>query len=86
MVKINVKSNRKYKIERSRKMIIWIVAAGARIYKIQRTYTEKEFKNIKKTILEQLRFIKYDDEQGAFICENKITAELVYSVFAQKVF
>lgn len=67
-------------------MIIWIVAAGARIYKIQRTYTEKEFKNIKKTILEQLRFIKYDDEQGAFMCENKITAELVFSLFAQKVF
>ena len=35
-------------------MIIWIVAAGARIYKIQRTYTEKEFNNIKNTIIKQL--------------------------------
>lgn len=67
-------------------MIIWIVAAGARIYKIQRTYTEKEFKNISKTIVEQLRFVKYDDEQGAFMCENKLAAELVYSLFAHKVF
>ena len=67
-------------------MIIWIVAAGARIYKIQRNYTEKEFNNIKKTILEHLRFIKYDDEQGAFMCENKITADLVYSLFSSKTF
>jgi len=74
-------SNRK-----EQKMIIWIVAAGARIYKIQRNYTEKEFKNIKKTILEHLNFIKYNDEQGAFMCANKLTAELVYSLFAHKVF
>jgi hypothetical protein len=67
-------------------MIIWIVAAGARIYKIQRTYNEKEFNNIKKTIIENLRFIKFDEEQGAFICENKLTAELAYSLFANKVF
>ncbi len=67
-------------------MIIWIVAEGARIYKIQRNYTDKEFKNIKKIILEHLRFIKYDDEKSAFMCENKITADLVYSLFAQKVF
>lgn len=67
-------------------MIIWIVAAGTRVYKIQRTYTKKEFENVKKTILEQLRFIKYDDEQGNFICEDKITADLVYSLFADKVF
>lgn len=67
-------------------MIIWIVVSGSRIYKIQRNYTEKEFKNIKKTILEHLRFIKYDDEQGAFMCGNKLTAELAYSLFAQKVF
>ena len=67
-------------------MIIWIVAAGVKIYKIQRTYTEKEFKIIKKTILEHLNFIKYDDEQGAFICANKLTAKLVYLLFEQKVF
>jgi hypothetical protein len=67
-------------------MIIWIVAAGARIYKIQRKYTEKEFKNISKTIIEHLRFVKYDDKQGAFMCDNKLTAELVYSLFTNKVF
>lgn len=67
-------------------MIIWIVAADARVYKIQRNYTEKEFKNISKTIVEHLRFVKYDDEQGAFICKNKLTADLTYSLFSNKVF
>ena len=67
-------------------MIIWIVVAGDRIYKIQRTYTEKEFNNVKKTIIEHLRFIKFDEEQGAFICKNKLTAELAYSLFVNKVF
>ena len=67
-------------------MIIWIVAAGARVYKIQRTYTQKEFNNIKNTIIKHLRFVKYDDEQGAFICGNKLTAELTYSLFSNKIF
>ncbi len=67
-------------------MIIWIIAEGERIYKIQRSYTEKEFKNVKNTIIKNLNFIRYDNEQGAFICGNKITAELTYALFAHKVF
>ncbi|MBQ9246485.1 hypothetical protein IJ182_09490 [bacterium] len=57
-------------------MIIWISIKGAKIYKIQRTYAKTEFNNIKKTIIKHLRFIKYDEEQSTFICENSITAEL----------
>lgn len=67
-------------------MIVLIISAGARVYKIQRNYTTEEFESIKYAVLKNLRFIKYDDEQEAFICENKLTAELAYYLFSQKIF
>ena len=62
-------------------MMIFINIKGKAIYKIQRT----DFKESDaKTIIKQLRFVTYNN--GAFECENQISAELVYSLFTSKIY
>ena len=56
------------------------------IYKIQRNYSKTELETIAKKIEEQMRFVEYLSEQNYFKCANKLTADMIFALFRDKIF
>ena len=69
-------------IEEIKHRRISIVKDGSIVYHLEREYTNSEFQEVVDKILNNLRNTTFDKKSNTFICANKLTAELAYSLFA----